>query len=279
MSSTADADPRIELARQTVGSVSIVADPTLPPHLLQLVDTRGNTYFAKQHASQARYVQETHAYLSWRVHLQDRAPELVDRQDSTHILLLTAVPGRSGDALLPGSDDEEKAHHDAGVALRALHHATNRRSTGAVGSALADRLRSWVARADSTDLLSGAERKLLLQIADELAGTCMDSAVCHLDYQPRNWRVGDGFWTLDFEHMRRDARIRDFSRLEFRHWQQAPRLREAFFTGYGSPPSDTERRLLERFGAIEAITALVRGHDKGDAVLSAHGRTVLSQLN
>ncbi|MEV0372571.1 aminoglycoside phosphotransferase [Streptomyces sp. NPDC050636] len=279
MSSRADADPRIELARQTVGAVSIVADPSLPSHLLQLVDTRGTTYFAKQHASQARYVQETHAYLTWRVHLLDRAPELVGRQDSTHILLITAVPGWSGDALLPGSDDEEKAHHDAGGALRALHHATNRRSTADMGGALADRLRSWVARADGTDLLSGAERKLVLQIADELAGACMDSAVCHLDYQPRNWRVGEGFWTVDFEHMRRDARIRDFARLEFRHWQQAPRLREAFFTGYGSQPSDTEQRLLERFGAIEAVTALVRGHEQNDAVLSAHGRTVLSQLS
>ncbi|MEV5485557.1 MULTISPECIES: phosphotransferase [Streptomyces] len=277
--STAYDDPRIQLARQTVGAVSIVADPTLPPHLLQLIDTRGNTYFAKQHRSQARYVQETHAYLTWRRHLQDHAPELVGRQDSMHILLLTAVPGRSGDALLPGSDEEERAHHDAGAALRALHQATCRRSTGDMGDKLAVRLRSWVARADRADLLSGTERNLLLQIADELAGTRMDSAVCHLDYQPRNWRIGDGFWAFDFEHMRRDARIRDFARLAFRHWQAAPRLREVFFTGYGGRLTDTEQRLLERFGAIEAVTAIVRGHEQGDAVLSAHGRTVLSHLS
>nr|WP_241779626.1 hypothetical protein [Streptomyces natalensis] len=107
----------------------------------------------------------------------------------------------------------------------------------------------------------------------------MDSAICHLDYQPRNWHVGVGFWTFDFEHMRRDARIRDFARLEFRHWQAAPQLREAFFTGYGSRLTDTEQRLLERFGAIEAVTAIVRGHEQGDAVLSAHGHTVLAQLS
>ncbi|WP_148588430.1 aminoglycoside phosphotransferase [Streptomyces sp. WAC01526] len=276
--STAHADPRIQLARQTVGAVGIVADPKLPPHLLQLVDTRGNTYFAKQHRSQARYVQETYAYLTWRRHLQGHAPELVDRQDSTHILLLSAAPGRSGDALVPGSDEEESAHHDAGAALRALHHATNRHSTGDMGDELADRLRSWVARADLADLLSGSERGLLLQTADELAGTCMDSAICHLDYQPRNWRIGEGFWAFDFEHMRRDARLRDFARLEFRHWQAAPQLREAFFTGYGNRLTDTEQRLLERFGAIEAVTAIVRGHHQGDLALSAHGRTVLSQL-
>ncbi|KOG50594.1 aminoglycoside phosphotransferase [Streptomyces decoyicus] len=277
--SEAHSDPRIQLACQTIGAVSVVADRTLPPHLLQLIDTRGNTYFAKQHRSQARYGQETHAYLRWRRHLRNQAPELVGRQDSTHTLLLTAVSGRSGDALPPGSAEEERAHHHAGAALRTLHHATNRRSTEDMGDELAGRLRSWVARADLAELLSGSERHLLLQTADELAGTCMDSAICHLDYQPRNWRVGDGFWTFDFEHMRRDARLRDFARLEFRHWQAAPQLREAFFTGYGSRPTDTEQRLLERFGAIEAVTALVRGHEQDDVLLSAHGRTVLSQLS
>ena len=37
---TAYDDPRMELARQTVGAVHIVADPVLPPHLLHLVDVR-----------------------------------------------------------------------------------------------------------------------------------------------------------------------------------------------------------------------------------------------
>ncbi|MFE0187610.1 aminoglycoside phosphotransferase [Streptomyces sp. NPDC059008] len=277
--STTDEDPRIAFARQTIGPVSIVAAPPIPSHLVQLVDTQGNAYFAKQHGSQARYVQEARAYMAWRRYLQDHAPELVARQDSTHTLLITAVPGRNGDALRPGSDEEARAHHDAGAALQALHHATGRRVTDGTGAALADRLRSWVARADHADLLSNAERKLLLRIADELAGSRMDSAVCHLDYQPRNWHVGNGFWTFDFEHMRRDARIRDFARLHFRRWQAAPWLREAFFTGYGSHLTDAEQRLMERFGAIEAVTALVRGHEQGDIALGTHGRTVLAQLS
>ncbi|MFE7318553.1 aminoglycoside phosphotransferase [Streptomyces sp. NPDC057555] len=277
--STTNEDPRIAFARHTVGPVSVVDTPNLPPRLLQLVDTRGNTYVAKQHGSQARYVQEAQAYMSWRRYLKDHAPELVARQDSTHTLLITAVPGHNGDALLPGSDEEARAHHDAGAALQVLHHATRRRATAGTGAALADRLRSWAARADQASLLSYAERMLLLRTADELAGSRMDSAVCHLDYQPRNWHVGNGFWTYDFEHMRRDARIRDFARLHFRRWQEAPRLREAFFTGYGSRLTDAEQRLMDRFGAIEAVTALVRGHEQDDVALSTHGRTVLSQLN
>lgn len=150
---------------------------------------------------------------------------------------------------------------------------------GAIGAELAGRLEAWVERGDRADLLSAVERRRLLSVASQLSGTRMDSAVCHLDYQPRNWLIGDeGFWICDLEHMRRDARVRDFARLEFRRWQAAPRLRDAFFTGYGAHLTSTDQRLLESFGAIEAITALVRGHEQGDHALSAHGRTVLSRL-
>ncbi|KUO20778.1 phosphotransferase [Streptomyces dysideae] len=276
---TAYDDPRMELARQTVGAVRIVADPALPPHLLHLVDVRGNAYFAKQHANRNRYVHEAHAYLTWGRHLQGHAPELVGRQDSTRTLLLTAIRGQSGDDLPPGSAEEEEAHHNAGLVLGALHRATAGPKTGGIGVELAGRLRGWVDRADRADLLSTDERRSLLQVADLLSHVQAESAVCHLDYQPRNWLIGDGFWICDFEHMRRDARIRDFARLEFRRWQAAPHLRSAFFAAYGRELSDAEQHLLESFGAIEAATALVRGHEQDDLALSAHGRTVLARLS
>lgn len=81
--------------------------------------------------------------------------------------------------------------------------------SGAVGTELAQRLRDWIARADRAGLISAVERNGLSHSADDLANTPMDSAACHLDYQPRNWLVGDAFGLCDFEHMRRDARIRD----------------------------------------------------------------------
>ncbi|MFF4534298.1 aminoglycoside phosphotransferase [Streptomyces sp. NPDC001407] len=271
-------DPRIQLARRTVGAVTAIADPALPPHVLHLVDSQGNTYFAKQHGRPTRYAQEVRAYTTWAHHLHGHAPELVARQDSTRTLLLTAVHGQGGQSLPPGSPEEEQAHHDAGLVLQSLHRGTQGHSAGALGTELATRLRNWIAKAEQAGLLSRAEPRLLARIADELAATPMDSAVCHLDYQPRNWITGDEFWVIDMEHMRRDARVRDFARLEFRRWQAAPHLRNAFFHGYGAHPTATEQRLLEQFGAIEAATALVRGHEQDDPVLIAHGRTVLSRL-
>ncbi|MEU1819943.1 aminoglycoside phosphotransferase [Streptomyces abikoensis] len=276
---TADDDPRIQLARRTVGAVTTIADASLPPHVLHLADNRGDTYFAKQHGRSARYAQEVRAYTAWAHHLHGHSPELVARHDSTRTLLLTAVQGRRGQCLPPGSREEEQAHHDAGLVLQSLHRGTAGRSVGALGIELASRLQTWIAKAERVGLLSGTEPRLLARIADELAAAPMDSAVCHLDYQPQNWITGSGLWVIDMEHMRRDARVRDFARLEFRRWQAAPHLRDAFFHGYGAHPTATEQRLLEQFGAIEAVTALVRGHEKDDPALAAHGRTVLSRLS
>jgi len=276
---TASVDPRLDLARETVGSVRVLADPRLPPRLLQLIDGRGRRYFAKQHSSRTRYAQEVKAYGTWAQHLTGHVPELVGRNDRTHTLLVTALAGKQADAAAPGSAEEELAHHEAGRILRVLHQATLIPRSGAVGPDLADRLDRWIDRAEQAGLISSVERGRLSAHEQVLANTLMDSAVCHLDYQPRNWILGVSFGLYDLEHMRRDARIRDFARLEFRRWQAAPHLRNAFYSGYGRHPTDTEQRLLESFGAIESITALVRGYEQDDLALSAHGRTVLARLS
>ncbi|MEU4268976.1 phosphotransferase [Streptomyces sp. NPDC026092] len=272
-------DPRLNLARGALGAVRVVHDPLLPSRVLRLVDAEGNEFFAKQHSERDRYVRELRAYLAWGAHLVGHTPHVVGQQDMTCTLLLTAVPGIRADTLAPGSPEDELAHYEAGRVLGKLHRATSVPPSGAVGTELAQRLRDWIARADRAGLISAVERNGLSHSADDLANTPMDSAACHLDYQPRNWLVGDTFGLCDFEHMRRDARIRDFARLEFRRWQAAPNLRTAFFAGYGQPLNDTEQRLLESFGAIEAVTALVRGHEQDDPALSTHGRTVLARLS
>ncbi|MER6599115.1 aminoglycoside phosphotransferase [Streptomyces rubiginosohelvolus] len=271
-------DPRIQLAHLVLGTVDVAVDPALPPRVVRLVAGDGRQFIAKQHAERDRYAGELHAYGAWVTHLTGHAPVLVGRDDATRTLLLTALAGDRADAFAPGSPEEELAHHEAGHALGKLHRATAMPQGGAIGASLAERFQGWIDRAVHADLLDAAEEHLLKHHAVILGTSHMDSAICHLDYQPRNWLLGDTFGIYDFEHMRRDARVRDFARLEFRRWQAAPHLRTAFFDGYGRSPNDLERRLLESFGAIEAATALVKGHQENDAALSAHGRTVLSRL-
>ncbi|MEU6341883.1 phosphotransferase [Streptomyces sp. NPDC046977] len=276
---TVTGDPRIRLARALLGAVEIVPDPLLPPRVVRVVDIGGRHFVAKQHDKHARYVSELHAYRTWGSLLYGHAPELVGRHDATRTLLLTALAGDRAETAAPGSPEEELVHHEAGRVLGKLHRDTSMPQSGAIGAVLAQRLQIWIERAVHDDLIDTTEQNLLSRHAAVLNSSLTESAVCHLDYQPRNWLIGDAFGICDFEHMRRDARIRDFARLQFRRWQTAPHLRTAFLHGYGRPLNDTELRLLESFGAIEAATALVKGHKENDLTLSAQGRTVLSQLS
>ncbi|MET8048525.1 phosphotransferase [Streptosporangium sp. NPDC005286] len=273
-------DPRLTFARQALGPISSVPMPGLPSHLLALVDARDVLHVVKRHTDDGRFRQEAHAYITVVPHLGDHAPKMVAADPVTRSLLLTLLSGQSAVDLPPCSQAERDAYHSAGTTLRALHQVVPAESEDAIPAYLAGRTRWWTGRAHTAGLISVGERRTLLAHADALAIAVMDGAICHLDYQPRNWLVGsDGVVrVLDFEHARLDARVRDFARLEHRHWRLNPHLRETFFDGYGRPPDETERDLLIRFGVIEALTALVRGHESGDPQLAVHGRTLLDQL-
>ncbi|MGW6558508.1 phosphotransferase [Streptomyces hydrogenans] len=278
MTTVAD-DPRIRLARDLLGTIEIVPDTRLPRRVVRVSDAGGRHFIVKQHTSHERYMRELHAYRNWGIHMDGHIPELIGCRDDAHALLLTALAGDPAETVALNSPEEESAQYEAGRVLGLLHRATSVPRSVTLGTMLAGRLRTWIAQALHTDLISPAERNLLGRHAVILSNSRMDSAVCHLDYQPRNWLVGTVFGVCDFEHMRRDALVRDFARLEFRCWQTAPHLRMAFLEGYGRPLDATELRLLESFGAIEAATALVKGHKEGDPTLSAHGRTTLSRLS
>ncbi|MFF4989729.1 aminoglycoside phosphotransferase family protein [Streptosporangium saharense] len=274
------ADPRLTFARQILGPVDIVSTSEMPPHLLVLADVRDSLHVVKRHTNLDRFHRETYAYATWIPHLSDLAPKMIAADPATRSLLLSLLPGKSADRLPSGSLAERCAHRSAGAALRELHRILPVESGGAVPAYLAGRVRWWAGRAYAADLISKPEHRTLLTRADTLATLTMDGAICHLDYQPRNWLVGQDsvVRVLDFEHARLDARVRDFARLEHRHWRLDPRLREEFFTGYGRAPNEAEHDLLTRFGVIEALTALVRGHERGDSRLAVHGRTLLNQL-
>jgi hypothetical protein len=273
-------DPRLRLAAETVGEVRIISEPGLPRRLLLVADWSGRRYVVKQHRSAERFAQEIRAYATYLTSLRDLTAELVAHDPSSRTLLLSYVPGDDCDSPALTSAERSLSHHRAGAALRRLHDATPEEQAELPGSGLADRMHQWTRRADDAGIVSRDERRLLHAYALRLSSTAMEGSICHLDYQPRNWRLHrDALFVVDFEHCRPDARVRDFARLEHRHWVGQPHLRDAFFTGYGRLLSDAEQQLLHLFGAIEAVTALVRGHETGNAELSAHGRALLTSLS
>ncbi|MEO3810745.1 aminoglycoside phosphotransferase family protein [Sphaerisporangium sp. B11E5] len=268
-------------ARRTLGPLTPVPDASLPPHLLLVATADGRRYVLKRHKTPHRFQAEVHAYASWLPHLADHTPTLISADAATLSLLLTHVPGRSATQLPGGSPAEWNAHHAAGRVLRLIHQIPpGPHPKPDVAVYLAERMRWWSVRARNSSLISTAQLRALHIKADVLAATTLDRAVCHLDYQPRNWIVtpNGAVTVVDFEHTRLDARIRDFTRLCCRNWMIEPRLRQAFFNGYGHHPTQEDQVQLGLFALLDAITALVRGHETGDPELLAHGRTVLTRL-
>jgi hypothetical protein len=277
---TAVEDPRLRLAAETVGEVQVINGPTLPRRLLLVADSSGRRYVVKQHRSAERFAQEVRAYATYLTSLRDLTAELVAHDPSNRTLLLSYVPGDDCDSPALTFAERSLSHHCAGVALRRLHDAASQEQAELSDFGLADRMYQWTRRADNAGIVSRDERRWLHVCALRLSSTAMEGSICHLDYQPRNWRLHrEALFIVDFEHCRPDARVRDFARLEHRHWVGQPQLRDAFFTGYGRLLSDAEQQLLHLFGAIEAVTALVRGHETGNAELSAHGRALLTSLS
>lgn len=277
---TTASDPRLRLARKVLGDVRVIDEPGLPRRLLHVVDARGRHHIVKQHHDATRFGQETRAYATYLADMRDITACLVSQDADSRTLLLSYLPGKDCDAPGIAPNQRSMVHYRAGAALRRLHDSSGASHGELVGSGLAERMRWWTERADHAGLISRDERCQLLAWALRLSTTEMETSICHLDYQPHNWRLhNDAVYVVDFEHTRPDARVRDFARLEHRHWIHHPHLRNAFFSGYGRMPSDAEQQLLRLFGALEAVTALVRGHEKRDTDLAAHGRTLLNRLS
>ncbi|MFD1547137.1 NAD-dependent epimerase/dehydratase family protein [Nonomuraea guangzhouensis] len=271
----------IAMARRHLGSVTRLPRLDLPPHLMLLAADDGNRYILKHHDSPDRFHAEARAYATWVPSLGEHAPHLVHADPDSLSLLLTVLPGQRAAQLPEGSSAERQAHRAAGRVLRLLHQASpDPHSSTGVSAYLAERMRWWAARAQLAALITPSDLRILHAWADQMTAETLETTVCHLDYQPRNWvvRTTGEVGVLDFEHTRLDARIRDFSRLEHRYWLRAPHLRAAFLDGYGRSLGPSEQELLERFGALEAITALVRGHEAGNAELLAHGRMLITDL-
>jgi hypothetical protein len=235
----------------------------------------GQEYIAKQHSAAEKHRREVHAYRRWAPALAANAPQLIAADQATMTVLITALPGQPVD----GAGDIWN-HRQAGVLLRAFHDAEPPRPLDSFQHWLASRIAWW--RGQCLPLLSAWERQVIDQHLATLHGLgAPPGGPCHLDYQPRNW-VTDHAGTLrviDFEHARIDLPARDLVRLYFRCWPPHPGLREAFLDGYGRPLTDQEDLWIRCCGAIDVLTALVRGAQNDDAAMTAHGRATLRQLS
>jgi Ser/Thr protein kinase RdoA (MazF antagonist) len=262
----------LEAARRVLGSCEITA--VLGDAVVRVRDARSQEFVVKQHRSRSKHDREVHAYQHWTAALSPSAPRLIAADSAVITIVVTTLPGQ------PCSGDPKAAeHHQAGALLRRFHGTEPARELPWFPGWLDDRVRYWASQAKT--LLSTEDATVVDSHLTALRMIGVPHGVpCHLDFQPRNWMVDESgnLALIDFEHARIDLPARDFVRLRFRVWASRPDLQEAFFDGYGRRLTDAEDEAVWHLGALDALTALVRGRQTGDPALITSGHATLSQL-
>jgi hypothetical protein len=262
----------LEAAARLIGPCEIAE--VLSPAVARISARDGKEYVVKKHANSDKHDREVHAYQHWTPALGSSAPQLVAADAQALTIVTTALDGRPHPGPLTAA-----AHHQAGAILRRFHEAEPPRPLPGYRDWLRDRADYWTARARpllrAADLGSASAHLAALQQAAD-----PDGVPCHLDFQPRNWLLGPaaGLYLVDFEHARTDLPLRDLVRLRFRMWPTRPGLKEAFLNGYGRDLTGPDTETLQHLGALEALTAIARGHQNHDIQLIQYAQSTLRQL-
>ncbi|MFJ8673573.1 aminoglycoside phosphotransferase family protein [Streptomyces sp. NPDC093589] len=295
LTSTPMARPRMSIpgsvldwASYVIGPITLIRDTSWErgnSKVWELTCPDSTRYCLKISPSKARYARETHAYRFAVPSLgPDRAPRLQAADPDQLALLLTAAPGQPVGAGLT-MRDLFKVHRQVGWLLRALHDAP-RISSKPSWDALAEiRARTESVGkhvAAAGDLLTHAEQETVLRLARNLPHLeACPAAFIHGDAQGRNvlwdWR-SDCAALLDFGRARPALAVDDFVHLAVGPWQQQPRLRRVFFTGYGRELTGPERQVLPALAAADAVSGLVWGTRAGDNEGVRRARVMLKLL-
>lgn len=262
----------LEVAKRLLGSCVVTA--VLGNAVVRVRDARSQEFIVKQHGTRSKHDREVHAYRHWTASLGLSAPRLIAADSATMTIVITALPGQ------PCSGDPTAAtHHQAGALLRRFHDTEPARELPWFPGWLDGRVRHWTSQAKT--LLPAEDATVVESHLAALRTIGIPRGFpCHLDFQPRNWLVDESgsLSLIDFEHSRTDLPARDLVRLRFRVWPSRPDLQDAFFDGYGRRLTDAENELVWHLGALDALTALVRGHQTSDPALTTSGNATLSQL-
>ena len=262
----------LEAGARLIGSCEITE--ALGPAVARISARSGEEYVVKKHADRAKHDREVHANQHWTPALGSSAPQLVAADAQALTIVTTALNGRPYPGLLTTT-----AHHRAGTILRRFHDAEPPRPLPGYRDWLRDRAAYWTGRArpfiNAADLGNASAHLAALQQA-----TAPDGVPCHLDFQPRNWLLGPAadLYLVDFEHARADIALRDLVRLRFRVWPGRPDLKDAFLNGYGRELTGPDTETLQHLGALDALTAVAKGHQNHDIQLVQYGHSTLRQL-
>ncbi|MFF7413239.1 phosphotransferase [Streptomyces lydicus] len=253
----------------------------------ELTCNDGSLLFVKVSPAKIFHDRESHAYRFAVPALGPlRAPRLKACDPDQLAVLLTAVPGQNVATARLTMTDRIKAHRQAGWLLRALHGSAGGSSKIGVDpdALLMTRRRSVEEHLTAAgELLTPAERELVRRLATLLPFlTSCPAAFVHGDAQERNllWDAATGSAALlDFERSQPALAVDDFVRLATGPWAHQPRLRTAFFTGYGRELTRAEKQVLPALAALDAVSGLAWGARNGDDEVIDRARVTLKLLS
>jgi len=267
--------------RQVLGDHSIVGRPSATErrsgsgqHVIEVVDSTGEHWFAKQVAEGRAFRVEVRAYRHWVPALGGFAPSLKAFDRDLRTLLISSVPGEQA------SVNNREVHHRAGQLLRRLHGSCPARKQEPAQREYTSR-RLALILATNPDLFTPAQVAFTRDQATRIAELPVGESVpCHGDYLPHNWLVDSAnvLRIIDFGESRWDLPAFDFSKLFFNAWWRRPRLAASFFAGYGRQPTELELEFIRLRMATRACAEVAFGHNRGSQQHVDHGHARLSDL-
>ncbi|MFF5304796.1 phosphotransferase [Streptomyces sp. NPDC013161] len=276
-------------AENTLGPIAAVR-PLLPgatpTPVWYLVRGSDNARFHLKIAlSSGAFTRETFAYRHAVPALgPGSAPRLVATAARHLALILTALPGTALRQVRLTESAQKTVHWRAGMLVAELHQAgrpttTARREASAFLSRLADAAERHADGAG--DLLSAEDQKFAMVLAGHLRV---------LDRLPLGFIHGRGLesglrWSgtsrlalQDFDRSRFAPVVVDFVHLAYGLWADRPRVRTAFFDGYGRTLGAEERQALRCLTGLHAVRSLAEGLVRADQAVADAARAALDRL-
>ena len=212
------------------------------------------------------------------------APRLVATSARHLTMILTALPGTPLPQVRLTEAALRTVHWRAGTLVAELHQAgrptaTARREASALLSRLADAAAHHAEAAG--DRLSAADQKFVMALADHLRV---------LDRLPLGFIHGGGIeaglrWSgaarpalQDFDRARFAPVVVDFVQLAYGLWAERPRVRTAFFDGYGRTLGAGEQQALRCLTGLHAVRSLAEALVRADRAAADTARKVLDRL-
>lgn len=242
-------------------------------------------YYLKRHEDHRHYLAEVRALTEWISHLGEEpwwsVPKVLAASDELGAVIFTALPGLilEETALEPGA--RAKLFGLAGKFASLLHSSLiDLSSIRASQTYTGDELDRYLLAAEPH--FDGGTMRWVDSIVRR-SGAWVGLAIVpvHCDFSPRNWVTFKGtapLGVIDWERSRTGYYIEDFQRMIQDHWLTDPRLKEAFFTGYGREPTELEWRQANQVVLINAVTGVPWSISHGDIEFEQQNRAVIEIL-